>query len=93
MTGAMPFRQALAYMAKVYPFKHETRAFHGNLLLYRVQGASKAKLNTPNLNLVLHKKKKKKKQKDGTRTGRQDVNVHLPSTFPKYVKFGNRRLD
>ena len=76
----------LGTLAKVYPFKHETRAFHENLLRtalgVQVQGRPNSILQVSTLFFI---KKETRKQKDATRTGRQDVNVHLPSVFKSSI--------
>ena len=88
MTGAMPFRQALALVRgtwQKYIFSNMKHAHFMEtyfVLLYRVQGKPNSILQVSTLFFI---RKETKKQKDGTRTGRQDVNVHLPSVFKRSI--------
>lgn len=88
MTGAMPFRQALTlvhwqkYILSNMKHAHFMKIYFVLLSEYRVQGRPNSILQVSTLFFI---KKETKKQKDGTRTGRQDVNVHLPSVFKSSI--------
>ena len=77
----------LGTLAKVYPFKHETRAFH----TLQSPGLFPEPNSIPQIPTLFFMRRRRgnKKQKDGTRTGRQDVNVHLPSLFQSREIWGS----